>query len=49
MLDTALALGRVGRLGRDEAAGAPALIEQIRDSVRGSELDGTALELRLCL
>ena len=46
MLDTARALGR---LSRDEAAGAPALMEQIRDSVRGSELDGAALELRLCL
>ena len=49
MLDTALALDRLGRVGREEAAGAPALIEQIRDSVRGSELDGAALELRLCL
>ena len=49
MLDTALALDRLGRLGGEEAATAPALIEQIRDSLRGSELDGAALELRLCL
>ena len=46
MLDTALALGR---LDRDEAAGAPALAEQIRDSVRGSELDAATLDLGMCL
>ena len=43
MLETALALGS---LDRDEAAGAPALAEQFRASVRGSELEGAALELR---
>ena len=45
MLDTALALGR---LGCDEAAGALPLSEMIRGSVLGSELDGSTLDLR-CL
>ena len=46
MLDTALALGR---LGRDEAAAAPALAEQIRNSVRGSALDAATLDLGMGL
>ena len=46
MLDAALALGR---LGRDEVAAAPALAEQIRNSVRGSELDAATLDLGMCL
>ena len=41
-LETALALGR---LGRDDAAAAPPLAERIRNSVRGSELDGATLDL----
>lgn len=45
MLDAALALGR---LGRDEAAGAAALAEQIRNSVCGSELDAATLDLGTC-
>ena len=44
-LDTALALGR---LGCDEAAGTLSLSETIRDSVRGSELDGSMIDLRMC-
>jgi hypothetical protein len=46
MLDTALALGR---LGRDEGAGALPLSEKIRDSLRGSELDMAALDLQMHL
>lgn len=42
MLDTALALGQ---LGRDETAGATALAEQIRHSLCDSELDGATLDL----
>lgn len=46
VLDTALALGR---LGRDESADALPLSEKIRDSVRGSELGDATLDLRMCL
>ena len=46
MLDTALGLVR---LGSEPAAGAFALSEVIRDSVRGSELNGAVLDLRMCL
>jgi tetratricopeptide (TPR) repeat protein len=46
MLDTALALGR---LGRDEGAVALPLSEKIRDSLRGSELDMAALDLQMHL
>ena len=45
-LDTALALQR---LGCAEAAASIPLAEMIRDSLRGSELDGATLDLRLGL